>query len=83
MFKTTESLKLTETKMESMSMLGFQRELEELTRDGMLSMLTKQRKFKQKDLSEILVSMPTDHSTSDPRWESGEFLNAMVPTMLI
>jgi hypothetical protein len=64
-FRTTTFLMLAVVKMKNTETLLYGRDMEEPTRDGRSSMLTKQKRFKPRELLETSASMPTDHSTLD------------------
>ena len=49
--------------MLKLKLLSCGRDMEERTRNGTSFMLTKRKRFKRRDLSKIMDSMPTDHST--------------------
>jgi hypothetical protein len=61
-------------------LLELQTTLEKQTKNGKLSMLTKQANSRLRDLMKSSVSTSTDHSTSDQECHSKELLSATVPT---
>jgi hypothetical protein len=77
---TTRDLMLLDLKTKKVKLLELPITTTKPTKNGELSILTRQRRLKLKVLMKNSVSTLTDHSTLDPDFLCRDLLNATVPT---